>query len=236
MDVPALVTLHVWGVPRAAVPRAVLRMATDRSGVRRIPGVRFAKLLGTGSGETFGLRDADARHWALLATWDTPAAAAHFEQTGVVRRWDQLADERWAARLVPLSSRGQWSGREPFGPVAAGRPVDDGAPVAALTRARLVPSRAVSFWRSVPPVSAALHAAAGLRFALGVGEAPIGLQGTFSVWDNAASLRSFAYRSQEHQRAIDDTARCGWYAEELFARFRVASAAGTYRGRDPLAA
>ncbi len=217
------------------MPRAVVRMATDRRQARRTPGLRFAKLLGTGSGETFGLGDADPRHWALLASWDSSAAAAAFEQGSLAGRWDRLADERWACRLIPISSRGRWSRQEPFGPVARGRSADNGGPVAALTRARLVPSRAATFWRSVPPVSAALHAAAGLRFALGVGEAPIGLQGTFSVWDSATSLRDFAYRSEEHQRAIDDTARLGWYAEELFARFRVVDAAGTYRGNDPLA-
>ncbi len=217
------------------MPRAVVRMATDRRRARRTPGLRFAKLLGTGSGETFGLGDADLRHWALLATWDGSAAAADFEQGSLARKWGRLAEERWTARLVPVSSRGRWSRQEPFGPVATGRPADAGGPVAALTRARLVPARAVTFWRSVPPVSTALHAAAGLRFALGVGEAPIGLQGTFSVWDSATSLRGFAYRSEAHQRAIDDTARIGWYAEELFARFRVVDAAGTYRGSDPLA-
>ncbi len=235
MSTPALVTLQLWGVPGRAVPRALVRMATDRRRLRGVPGLRFAKLLGTGSGETFGLADADARHWALLTTWEDEAAADAFEQGPVSRGWESLAEERWTARLVPISSRGSWSRQAPFGPAAAERrPDEDGGRVAALTRARLVPRRAATFWRSVPPVSAALHASPGLRFAVGVGEAPVGLQGTFSVWDSAASLRAFAYRGVAHQRVIADTTRLGWYAEELFARFGVLSAAGTYRGLDPL--
>jgi hypothetical protein len=83
-------------------------------------------------------------------------------------------------------------------------------------------------------VSADLQRSPGLRFALGIGEAPVGLQGTFSVWDGDDALRSFAYDRAAHQRAIADTERLGWYAEELFARFRVLSATGTYGGRDPL--
>jgi hypothetical protein len=151
---PPLVTLHVWGVPRRAVPTALLRMATDRHALRRTPGLSFAKLLGTGSGRTFTVRDADPRHWALVAVWSDEAAAAAFERGDVVRRWRRTAEEEWTARLRPLATRGQWSRREPFG---RPQPQRWDGPVAAVTRARLVPRRAVGFWRAVPPVSADLH-------------------------------------------------------------------------------
>jgi hypothetical protein len=36
-----MVTVHVWGVPRRAVPASFLRMATDRRPLRRSPGLRF---------------------------------------------------------------------------------------------------------------------------------------------------------------------------------------------------
>jgi len=49
------------------------------------------------------------------------------------------------------------------------------------------------------------------------------------VWDNNSSLRDFAY-GPIHQRAIDQTAKVGWYSEELFSRFAVASAQGTFCG------
>jgi hypothetical protein len=223
-----VVTLHVWGLPGRAVPAALARMAIDPPRLRRVPGLRFAKLLGTGTGRTFTLRDADPRTWALLSVWEEDGA-----EPAVVRGWRGLADEEWRVRLRPLASRGRWSRREPFGRPA---PLPWAGPVAALTRARLVPRTALRFWRAVPPVSADLHAGPGLRFALGVGEAPIGLQGTFSVWDSADALNAFAYGRPAHAEAIRRTATEGWYAEELFARFAVLSAAGTVRGRDPLAA
>jgi heme-degrading monooxygenase HmoA len=230
---PALVTLHVWGVPGRAVPAALLRMAADRAPLRRQPGLLFGKLLGTGSGRTFTLRDADPRRWAVLAAWADEEAAAAFEHSPLARRWRRLAGEEWTARLRPLASRGRWSGAEPFGRPSPQR--WDG-PVAAVTRARLAPRSALSFWRAVPPVSADLHAGAGLRFALGIGEAPVGLQGTFSVWESAAALNEFAYGRAAHTAVIRRTAEEGWYAEELFARFAVLSARGTVAGRDPLAA
>ena len=230
--VPALVTLHLWRVAPAAVPRAVLRMARDRGPVRRTPGLRFAKLLGTGGGRTFTARDADPLRWGLLATWTSAQAAADFEdRSSVARAWRRLAVETWRADLRPVASRGTWSGRTPFGdPV----PVRSDGPVAALTRARLRPAAAATFWRAVPPVSADLQDRPGLRAAVGIGEAPVGLQGTFSLWESGAAVREFA-RGEAHAAVVARTEPERWYAEELFARFDVLGTTGTLDGRDPLA-
>ncbi|MGY1815660.1 monooxygenase [Blastococcus sp. SYSU D00820] len=234
MPAPApLVTLHLWGVPGRAVPRAVAHMATDRRPLRHTPGLRFAKLLGTGSGRTFTVRDADPRRWGLLAVWDDEATADAFAGGRLTGCWRDLADEEWSVRLRPLTTRGRWSRQEPFGTPT---PTRWNGPVAAVTRARLVLRRAARFWSAVPPVSADLHRSPGLRMALGIGEAPIGLQGTFSVWDDTAALNAFAYRRPAHTAVVDRTAREGWYAEELFARFAVLGSQGTVDGRDPAAA
>ena len=69
-------------------------MATDRSRVRRSHGLRFAKLLGTGSGETFSLRDADPHHWGLIAVWDDVADARVFELGSLVTTWDHHCYEK----------------------------------------------------------------------------------------------------------------------------------------------
>ncbi len=114
-------------------------------------------------------------------------------------------------------------------------PVRADGPVASITRARIRPSKALTFWRAVPPVSSDLHRVDGLRLAFGIGEAPIGLQGTFSLWDSAAALREFAHRRSPHIAAIQQTARHQWYVEELFARFAVVEVDGSYR-RQPIAA
>ena len=225
---PALVTVHLWGVAASRVPAAFTAMARDRRPVRRQPGLRFAKLLGTGDGRTFTARDADLRHWALLATWDSAEAAERFEQSAVVGRWDARSHERLRVAMTPLTSKGQWSGQLPFG---APDPVKHPGPVAAVTRARLRPTRAAAFWRSVPPVSARLRECPGLLLALGIGEAPIGLQGTFSLWSSAADLRDFAHRTPEHLEVVARTHEVGWYAEELFARFAVVAARGAYAGQ-----
>ncbi|KPM55578.1 spheroidene monooxygenase [Frankia sp. CcI49] len=259
------VTFDLWHVPRRRAAQAAARMALDRPRLRQASGLTFSRLLGTGGGRRFTPLDADPSRWALLAVWDTPAAARAFERSSTIRAWARLADERWRVDLRPLHSRGLWSGQAPFGPqpgAGSGRPpVHDrhdapvatpagdapagdapagdtparDTPVVALTRARLAPRRAVLFWRAVPPVAAELRDADGLLFTAGIGEAPIGYQGTFSVWRDSAALRAFAYQGRAHAAVVQRTPRERWYAEELFARFAVLGSHGTVRGTDPCA-
>ncbi|CAA9345949.1 MAG: Spheroidene monooxygenase [uncultured Nocardioidaceae bacterium] len=229
VDRTPFVTVHLWGVPTSGVAGAVRRMLTHRRQLRRTDGLSFAKLLGTGSGRTFTPGDADPHHWGVLACWSSPAAAAGFEAGPVVRSWDSIATERLRLALRPLSARGTWAGRQPFGQPAARAT----GPVVAITRARLTTRRTAMFWRAVPPVVADLHAHPGLRLAVGIGEAPVGLQGTLSLWRDDAALTDFAYAGQAHTEVVRRTATAGWYAEELFARFAVDEMDGCYQGRRP---
>ncbi len=220
---PAVVALHVWGTGRLA---GALRMATTRPALRRLPGVRFVTLLGTGSGRSFALRDADLSHWAVLSCWESATAFRAYEQSVPFRSWQRVAHESARFVLRPLRSRGRWSGRRPFGDPA---PAAWTGPVAAVTRARVRPVHWPAFWRAVAPVADDAHRGAGPSFAIAIGEAPVGLQGTFSVWRDTASLDDFAYAREPHRDVIRRTQESGWYAEELFARFAVLDMSGTYR-------
>lgn len=223
-----IVALHVWRVSARGVPVALARVAHDHLTLRRTPNLRFGKVLGTGNGATFTPGDATPRRWALLTVWNSAGQLDSFERSGAVRRWDGAAEERLRLLLEPLSSRGRWSRCTPFG---SPQPRRYDGPVAALTRARIAPRKLATFWRAVPPVSADLHRCDGLLLALGIGEAPIGLQGTFSLWRSGADLTAFAHRRGPHVEAIRRTATERWYAEELFARFAVVAAAGEFDGR-----
>lgn len=230
------VRVDLWTVPPSAVPVAVARMGLDRS-IRRRPGLRFAKLVGTGRGRTFTVRDADPLRWGLVSVWEDDAAADAFPGDPVARAWARIARAHLAVRLDPLTTRGTWSGVEPFDPAGTSAGSWSG-PVASLTRARLRLGRWRTFWRAVPPVSADLARVSGLELAVGIGEAPIGLQGTFSVWRSARALREFASRRPEHRSVAERTPAEGWYSEELFARFALRSISGTfgertYEGRLP---
>ncbi|GAA2466234.1 monooxygenase [Winogradskya humida] len=222
-SVPPLVTLHVWRVPRRAVGQAFLRMAIDPQRLRRLPGVSFAKLLGTGTGTGFGPGDADLTRFAAIVAWETDSGDQELGAAGAA--WDRVAAGRARVTLTPIMSRGKWSRRLPFGD-GAHRPGRTDGMVLALTRARLRPSKALTFWRAVPPVARELAAAPGLLGRFGIGEAPVGWQGTVSVWRSAADLTAFAYRQPEHRAVIARTPVARWYAEDLFARFAVRDISG----------
>lgn len=195
------VTLHVWRVPRSLVATAMFRLV--------FPGphaASFAKFLGTADG--FRPTDADLTRYAAVTVSDSPVRLPN---------WDKIATAKARVDLTPLSSRGTWSGQKPFEPDRTKR---DGM-VLALTRARLRPTRAVNFWRAIQPVAREAKQAPGLLAQFGIGEAPIGWQGTVSLWRDAADLARFAYRQPEHRAVIERTPTDRWYAEELFARFAV---------------
>ena len=215
-----MIVAYFWTIKSRAIPFALLEMAVDRFTLSRSKNVGFYKSLGTGKGETFTPADANSLRWGLIAQVQDPEA---FDQSLVVKRWRKRGVEEFRAVLEPISSHGKWAGKEPF--VASATNWD--GPVVAITRARIKWHQNFRFWRSVPPVTMSLKSAPGLVAAIGIGEAPIGLQGTFSLWKSSAAIRDFAYKGAAHQKAIADTATYNWYSEELFARFAVKDMRGS---------
>jgi hypothetical protein len=215
-----MIVAYFWTIKPSRFPRAIHAMGFDRFRLMLDKNVSFHKSLGTGKGETFTPSDANALQWGLIAS---VADIEKFDKSFVIKRWRRISVSEYRAVLEPISSHGQWAGKEPF--VATAKDWD-GA-VAAVTRARIKWSQNFRFWRSVPPVTISLKSAPGLIAAIGIGEAPIGLQGTFSLWESAAAIREFAYKGAAHQKAIADTSTYKWYSEELFARFAVLDQRGS---------
>lgn len=215
-----MIVAYFWRIRPTSIPFAIIAMALDRFVLHRSANVGFYKSLGTGKGETFTPADANSLRWGLVAQVNDIEA---FDQSMLVKRWRKNSVDEFRAVLEPISSHGKWAGKEPF--VASVK--DWTGPVAAITRARIKWHQNFRFWSSVPPVTMSLKSAPGLISAIGIGEAPIGLQGTFSLWESAAAIREFAYKGAAHQKAIADTATYNWYSEELFARFAVKDMRGT---------
>jgi hypothetical protein len=211
--------IYIFTIRKSTIPFAFLQMAIGRRSARTIPGVTFAKLMGTGTGKTFTPSDADLKQWAILFVAEDFRTV---DNSRFINGWRERSKKVEILHLNPIASHGKWSRCEPFELTGA---THSGGPVVAITRARLKWSQAIRFWRSIPPVVEDLHQSPGLLFSIGIGEAPIGLQGTLSIWRSPAELRDFAYKNAPHRAAIADTAKFNWYSEELFARFDLVNTA-----------
>ncbi|MFN3643684.1 MAG: spheroidene monooxygenase [Gemmobacter sp.] len=221
---------------------ALWQMAAARIDLGRDGDVGFWKLCGSGtdgSGSGQGFTPRPNWHvWAILATFrDRATAEARLAQGQPWRRWRARAAESCTLFLEPVAARGLWAGRTPFDPgIAAGGGAREPmvAPLAALTRASVRPARALRFWARVPRIQAMVNRDPALVFGIGLGEVPLVHQITFSVWPDAAAMAAFARGNGPHGQAIRAVRDEGWFSEELYARFRVTGASGTWGGRHPL--
>lgn len=215
------------------------QMGTSPGPLKRVPGLRFFKLMGSGAANGFGLWP-NLDRYGFMAVWEDAAAAqAFFEHHPLWAGYQQRSAEQWAVHLAPIKAQGLWDGQNPFASepatAAATAPAGADAPIAVLTRASIRWRKTPRFWQFVEPTSAALAQAVGVRAAIGLGELPLVRQATFSVWESARAMQTYAYHDVRHREVIKLTHREKWYGEEMFARFRVLGSTGTLDGHDPLA-
>lgn len=221
-----VVVLLLAALRPAAVPWGWWRVARGAAALRDEPGLSFARALGSGHDGGFGLRPSLHRQ-GLLAVFDSQDAAWRFIACthGVVAAYRRRAAE-WAALVLrATSSRGTWGGQT----IVPTRPVPARQAVAALTRASIRPSKAAAFWRMSPPAEHALARADGCLLAVGLGEAPLLRQATFSLWRDQAAMDAYA-RSGAHQAAIHAAYRGGHFSESMFTRFVPLAAQGSWKG------
>lgn len=226
---------------------ALARLGTDRLRLAREGRPVFWRLLGTGRGSDTSI-GVDPRRTALFAVWEDDEALDLFlARSPIARRWYD-ADEAYTVRLRRLGGHGTWKRFDVLdgmaGPVrsadtapaaAEPKPAAEPGPVAVLTRATVHVRSWPAFVGAGRRVSAEVAAAPGLLAVVGIGEAPVGRQATFSLWRSTADAHAFAYGRPDHLDAVRRTRAERWYGEQLFARFQPYGSAGTWDGRDPLA-
>jgi hypothetical protein len=211
---------------------ALAGLGLNRIRLRRVPGLRFWKLMGSARGLAFGAWN--PHRYGLFTVWQSPATLDAFERDSpVMAAYRRRADELWTVRLKPISWNGAWGGVNPFANAAQLAPAD--GPLAILTRAAIRPLRVRAFRAAARKVNAELAQRPGLLAAIGLGEAPLFFQATFSLWASPRAVRGFAYSGPEHIAAMRRKQTEGWYREELFARFQPVSSYGTWDGVNPLA-
>lgn len=190
-------------------------------------GLQFGRLLGSGGGNGFAIRP-NFGVYAYLGVWKDAAAARAFFQS---HPWWQQASERSTKQctfwLAPTMVHGQWAGQQPF---EARQSYEPNLPTAVITRATIRTRKLPDFWRYVPRTSASIYQHSDRLLSLGIGEYPIFMQATFSLWRSGKAMQDFAYQSPHHREVVRLTRQRNWYKEELFARFTLLETRGSWPG------
>ena len=218
----------------SAVGWAVSRLVLSAFGTPRWPGLVFQKVLGSGEQGGFGLKPG-LNFQGLFSAFDNPQSANDFvEHAPQVKAYRDHTEEFFVAVLNPVSARGQWSGFE-----LQAAPPDKETPyaatideplVASLTRASIRPFKARQFWAQSPDAEHDLGQAKDCLLAVGLGEAPLLRQATFSLWKNQAAMDAYA-RGGAHKRAIQAAYGQRFFSESMFVRFRPLRLEGQWQGQ-----
>lgn len=202
------------------------RFVMGRFPLRRLPGLQFVKVLGSGYESGFGLRPSASRQ-GLFCVFDNDAAADSFLHTSALAAAYRLrAREYFAVKLRAFSSRGTWAGLK----LSVGAAEPEQGPIAAITRASIRPKLARAFWQQAPLTQRSLEGAQGCLFAAGLGEAPLLRQATFTMWESVSHMNAYA-RSGAHLDAIKAAQRHRYFSESMFVRFVPYGARGVWLGR-----
>ena len=197
----------------------------------KVKGLSFYKLLGTGKGNGFNPWPDYARY-AILQVWESEEDAEVFFQTHpLYDRYQKHSEEQWTLFMKAIKADGLWSKENPF---QIDHSKSSSSQVAIITRATIRTRKLPTFWKYVPISEKPLEKSMGLIYTKGIGELPFLQMATFSLWRNEEAVKSFAYHSKEHAKAIALTRELDWYKEEMFARFSPYKSLGTWHGKDPL--
>jgi hypothetical protein len=199
------------------------------------PGLLFCKLMGSGAGGGFGLKPS-VSHQGLLALFGNDEQARAFCASPLLQDYQERSEHAWVGRLSIISARGAWDGhawrptsRESLGhagdpPAVTPTPAATG-PLAAITRASIRPSQALHFWRQAPAAQAQMAGVDGCLLAVGLGEAPVLRQCTFSIWSDLQAMRAYAGQGA-HRQAVEQVQARHLFSESLFLRLQLLAQTG----------
>jgi len=223
---PGYAVLQLVRYRPTSVAWGLSRLALGARGVDAWKGLRALRILGSGREGGFGVAPS-WRHQGLFAMFDDEAAARSFAQEArALQDRASRSAETFLAVLAASAARGSWGG-------VGMRPVVEpqaGRPLAGLTRWSLRMPHAATFWGHSPGSESALRRTEGCRLAVGLGEAPLLRQATFSLWDTAEAMQAYS-RHGSHGDAARRAFREGWFSEWMFVRFVPLMLRGSWAGQ-----
>ena len=211
-----------------------LRLVQGSSALKDVPGLLFGKVMGSGSKGGFTLRPSGT-HQGVIALFKQAEHALDFLNGPLVAAYRERAASCWSGLMSVESARGAWDGQAwDRSPLLSPLPElvnDQPQPqlLAALTRASIRPAKAMSFWKQAPATEADLRRSPGCLLAMGLGEAPLLRQCTFSVWQDTAAMLAYSMNGA-HRRAAEQAYTRGYFSESMFVRMRVIKSEGHWPG------
>ena len=149
--------------------------------IRDVEGLKFVRLMGTGSGNGFGIWPEFGRY-VMLTIWDDDKLAKNFYNTNA--EWLEYKGRSHKTQIFHLQCcavHGKWQENQPFEKTID---YDKNRPLLVITRATIKWLDMIRFWRDVPMVTKRLRSAFKPIYSVGIGEWPLRFQATFSIWKN----------------------------------------------------
>lgn len=233
MAVSGVVVVLLVDFLRAHQAWGWMRLVQGAVAFKDTPGLLFTKVMGSGHEGGFVLRPS-ATHQGLVCMFENAEQADQFIDSNAVKAYADRAKSFFITALAVTSARGSWDGRmwDATAPEHLGKYLDmdtRSAGMVALTRASIRPAKAVAFWRYAPAAQDDLKNAPGCELAMGLGEAPLVRQCTFSLWKDTPSMMAYAHTGA-HQQAIAAAHKNDFFSESMFVRMRVLRRAGQWSG------
>jgi spheroidene monooxygenase len=214
-----------------------LRIVQGAAALQGVKGLLFTKVMGSGHEGGFVLRPSPSHH-GLICVFDCVSSVKAFLQDELIASYRSNAREFVWGMYSVAAAKGLWDGlawgvtdEKSLEGLYHGQTDDESPTIAVLTRASIKPAKAVAFWRFAPATQKDLPAADGCLLAMGMGEAPLLRQCTFSVWRSPGDVDNYA-RHGAHQKAIEASYRRDFFSESMFVRMRPLEIHGCWKGRD----
>ncbi len=180
-------------------------------------GLRFLKAMGTGAGNGFSAIPDFSRYAFIMLFESKDAAEKSLKNNPVFQRYFSRADHFLKCHLLPVMVHGTWGGVQPFDVEGKATPEDS---VAVITRARINTAKIFEFWWNVSEAGNFMKSRKEAIYQVGIGEYPIFMQATFSMWESMDAMKKAAYNGTPHAEIVKKTRERNWYAEEMFSVFK----------------
>ena len=182
-------------------------------------GLKFIKLLGTGSKDGFSVIP-DFSSYVMITSWEDDDFRKKFiDENKLFQEIKNKSSRRIEIKIDPYNYIGSWNGINPFKNKSSYKE----GKIIVLTRARVKLNKLINFFVSTSSAAKSINSKKGAEYYKGVGELPIIEQATISIWESEQSMKDYAYSDKNHLKIINKARKNKWYSEELFVRSNIIS-------------